>query len=125
MTDDGQALEAEKRGAAVFGVVHGAGELRKTALGQKPAHHAHDTGFENALDHVRDGLGEAFAHLDHDVSDEAVADDHVHVASEDIASLGVADEVQVPGHLEKLIGFLHLAVAFAFLLADGQDAHAR
>ena len=62
--------------------------------------------------------------LEHDVADEAVADDHVGVAVEDVAAFGVAHEVEA-GLLQDAERFLRQLVALAFFLADGEQADAR
>ncbi len=85
-------LHAEQRRAAMLGVV----ELLERASQSC----RFDAGglLEEADDHRRDGLVE----LEHDVADEAVADDDVEcaasrLASRQVAPLDVADEVESSG----------------------------
>ena len=77
-----------------------------------------------ALEHRKHRHGQAFAGLQNDVADEAVAHDHVHVVLEQIMAFDVADEIQIQ-LLAELEGFEGEFVAFGFFRADAQNADAR
>ena len=74
--------------------------------------------------HRADGVDDAFADLQRDVAGEAVADDDVGVAVEQVAGLDVADERQAAGleRAERLAGQL---IALQRFLADRQQADPR
>src|SRR6185437_1658275 len=85
--------------------------LRHAALG----HHRHD--------HARHRLVE----LEHDVADEAVADDDIDraaaaAAGENVAAFDVAGEVEVR-RLEQLVRILDGGIALFRLFADAQQSH--
>ena len=81
-----------------------------------------DARLREGADHQR---RDRLVELEHDVADEAVADDDVHrlvlgAASGEVAALDVADEVE-PRGLEELVRLLRDRVALLGLLADAQQ----
>ena len=69
-------------------------------------------------------LDQAFADLQGDVADEAVADDDVHVAAKNVAAFHVADKINVQ-RLDAGGGFTHQIIALHFFFADGKQRDAR
>src|SRR5256885_14185891 len=100
MRDDADAAHAQQRRPAMLGIIEVL-ESRRKPFGL-------DAGaLENTEHHRRYGLIE----LEHDVTDESIADDDVDgspiaLASWQIAALDVADEVQA-GFAQHLVRFLH------------------
>src|SRR5580698_7907073 len=124
VADDGDAADAEQRRAAVFGGIGALAETVESVFGE----HVADLRFEAALDgffqHGANVLDQSFADLQRDVADEAVADDHVHIAAEYVAAFDVANEVERK-LLQARRGFAGQLVAFHFFFADGKQSHAR
>src|SRR5712692_746330 len=90
----GDAADTQERRAAVFGIINLLLEILEGAPREQRAHLRGQRAPQRFLQQAGDELGHALAGLQRDVADEAVADDHVHVAGEDIAALDVAHEIQ-------------------------------
>ena len=86
--------DAEQRRAAVLGVVDALAEAPERPARQQVADLARERARQLFAQQLLDHLDQAFAQLQHDVAGEAVADDDVGAAREDVAGLDVADEVE-------------------------------
>src|SRR5438046_2565452 len=73
---------------------------------------------------MADHFDQAFTDLQGDITDEAIADDHVHLAAINIPALDVADEVEAE-RLHQRPGGPGDLVPLVVLLADGENADAR
>ncbi len=123
MADDADAADAEQGSTAVFGVVEAAAELIEGTAGEHGADLGGDGAGEGLAERVADEAADALTGFEGDVADEAVADDDVRGAIEDVAALDVADEVKREC-LEERQGFPGEFVALGFFLADGEQADA-
>src|SRR6516164_9810263 len=85
VTDYAHTLDAQQRRAAVFGVVHALLEIREGRTREQIAHLPGDRGLERFLQHLLQQIDQAFAHLERNIADEAVADDDVRGAAIDVA----------------------------------------
>src|SRR5688572_22169205 len=125
VADEDDAVDAEQRRAAVLGVV----ELLLQALEGGPHEERAELRLEVATDLLARALGNVADHglgqLEHHVAGEAVGDDHVHLAPQDVPALDVADEVHVRRLGQQAVRLLAELVALARLLADRQETDAR
>src|SRR5690348_11301532 len=94
MADDGNALDAQQRSAAVLGVVEALLEVFEGAAGEQEPDLAGDGGTQRFLQQVAHGFDQTLGNLECDVADETVADDNVDVTVIEVAPLDVADEIQ-------------------------------
>ena len=118
------SADAEQRGAAVLGVVEALFEVAEGLAGEERADLGGDGGLQGFAEGDGDELGGAFAGLEGDVADEAVADDDVGVAVEEVAAFDVADEVDVGELAEEGQGVAGEGVALGVFFADGEQADA-
>ena len=93
VADDADSADAEQWGSAVLGVVEALFEVVEGSAGEECADLRGDGGLERLAKGDGDELGGAFAGLEGDIADEAVADGDVGVAVEEVAAFDVADEV--------------------------------
>jgi hypothetical protein len=122
--DDANALDAQQRSAAVFGIIHALLEFVEGGARQQGADLARDGGFQRLAQHLVHHFHQAFADLQRHVADEAVADDDVGVAGINIAAFHVADEMNGE-RFEQRRGGARELVAFVLFFADGEQPHAR
>ena len=122
--DDAHALDAQQRRAAVLGIIHALLEILESRARQHVSDFARDGGFQRLAQHLVDHVHQAFAHLQRDVADESVADDHVGLAGEDIAAFHVADEMNGQ-RLQQRRGGARQLVALVLFFADGKQPDAR
>jgi hypothetical protein len=122
--DETAAVQAQQRSSPVLAVVHPLSEAVENRLGQGVAELAAGTRRHLLPQHPQQHLAERLGALQHGVADEAVANDHVHFAIENVPPLDVADEVEAGRleHPEDLAGELRPLPLF---LADRQYADAR
>lgn len=123
MAYDADAADAEEGGAAVLGVVEALLPGLEGLLGEESADLRSDGGAQVFAEGGADEFGQAFAGLEGDVADEAVADDDVGAAIEEVAAFDVADDVEAGG-AKKGEGFPGLGVALGVFFADGEQADA-
>ena len=119
--DDANALDAQQRRSAVFGIIHALLEILKRGPRKHVSDFARDGGFERLAQHLVDHVHQALAHLQRDVSDEPVANNHVDFAGVDVAALHVSDEMDGQG-FEQRRGRAGQFVAFVLFFADGEQA---
>src|SRR5207247_6320422 len=94
VADDGGRPNAQKRHAAVLGIVDLLAKVSECRSREDIAQFGKKRLGDLLLHEMQDGLRGALHRLQRHVADEAVADDDVRLAVEDIAALHVADEVQ-------------------------------
>ena len=121
MADDADAVDAEELGAAVFGVIHFLVDLLQVPLHEEVAELGEDVLGDLVAGHGQDALDDPLRDLEGDVPGEAVADDDVGDAGEQVLALDVADEAQ-GRRLEPVEGLAHEVVALALFLADAHQA---
>ena len=117
MADDDIAVDAEEGAAGLGGAV---GEVVE-AFRESAELGVGELATELVLKEGGGRATEGFGELEEDVADEAIADDHVGLISEDVGAFDVADEVE-SAFPEDGVGFLDLTVALALLLADAEEA---
>src|SRR6476469_2402178 len=122
MADNADAFDAEKRGAAVLGIVHALLKIGEGSAGKQVSHLAGDGGFERFMEHLLKEVHEALAYLERDVADEPIADDDVDGAAVKVAPFHIADEVQGQTFEQGGNGAGEL-VSLMLLFADGKEAH--
>src|SRR5690242_10233835 len=122
VADDGDALDAQQRKAAVFPVVQLLEEALERGLHEPAAELRAQVGQERALQPLAHHLRHALGALEDDVAYEAVAGDDIEAAVPDIAAFGVADEVEVHAP-QALRRFQRDGRALGILLAHAQQAH--
>lgn len=117
VADDADAVDAEELGTAVFGVIHLLVDLFQVPLHEEVAELGEDVLGDLVAGHRQDALDDPFRDLEGHVPGEAVTDDDVGDAGEQVLPLDVADEAQ--GRLlEPVERLAHEVVALAFFLAD-------
>ena len=119
------AAQTEQRGAAVALGVDALLEGAEGGLGQQGAGGAHRVGLKLLAQHGGEEFHERFPALEHDVADEAVADDHVDVLGKHLETLdgtGVVD--QAVDAAEQFVGLGDQGAALALLGADVHEADA-
>src|SRR6266571_248070 len=123
VTDDRRRTHAQKRHASVLGVVDFLAKIAERRSRQDIAHFREERLGDLLFHEVQDRLRGALHRLQRHVADEAVADDDVRLAVEDVAALHVADEVQggFLEHPERLAGHL---VSLGVLLPDAHQSDA-
>src|SRR5205814_379238 len=114
----------EERRAAVLGVIHPFFQTDECALRQQAAELVLPGARHLLAQRRRNEFAEGLGGFENDVADETVADDDIRVAVVDIASFGVADEIE-SRLLEDAIRLLRQLVALPFLFADREQADAR
>src|SRR3984957_9848253 len=92
--DDGNSSNAQKRSTTGFRRVRAFAKIVEGLLGQSVADLRFQGAFDGLFQHALNVLHESFADFQRDVPDEAVANDHVHVATKDVAAFHVAREIQ-------------------------------
>src|SRR5688572_2478858 len=120
MPDEAQAVDAEERRAAELRRVDAAGESSEGGTRQHRPEARGGRRRQFLAQHRPDRADDAFADLQRDVAGEAVADDDVRLALEQVTGLDVADERQPAGleGAERLAGEL---IALERLLADREQ----
>ena len=121
-----QAAQAQQRGAVVAAVVDAVLEA-VAAPAARPAPPAWSTALRvnSCLMKLVEHRRQPFGGLQHDVADEAVADDDVGRALEDVVAFDVAVEVEMPAggrRAQQLAGLLDRLAALDRLLADVEQA---
>ena len=74
--------------------------------------------------HGAKGFDQTLAQLQRDISGKSVADDHIDIALEDVASLHISDEVD-RSPFQRLERFFRKLIALGILFADRQQTHSR
>src|SRR5437868_12032622 len=120
--DDGQAAEAEQVRAAVRVGVEALPQPSGSGTDEEPADGAARIGGDLLAECVEQRGDRPLEELERDVPGEAVGDDDVGRAAEDVAALAVATEVEV-ARGEELMRLERELVALLRLLADGEQAH--
>src|SRR5690349_590203 len=117
VTDDRERADTEQRRTAALSVVD---TLPEAPEGVAASGIVGERRTELLAQHVLDELDEAFADLERDVAREAIADDDVGLAGEEIARFEVADEVQT-GISQEPMRVTNELGAFAGFFADRQQ----
>src|SRR5580658_8872552 len=94
VADDGDSPDSEQRRPAVFGIIGAFAELVESALGESISQLGRQAAFNRFFQHAAEMLHHSLADLQSDISDEAVADDHVHVSAKNVAAFHVADKIE-------------------------------
>jgi hypothetical protein len=120
--DNTDSVHPEKRGAAVFGIVHRLLQVPKGGLENEGPEAALPAALQfvsqDPLHHFRS----AFADLESHVADEAVTDDDVGLSLVELFAVQVADEVhRTP--LQGGEGFTDHVGALRLFLADAEESH--
>ena len=125
VADYESAVDAEKRRAAIFGVVEFFLEAAQGRENEERGCFGQESGvFDGVFDELEDGAGQSFTEFEDDVADEAVADDYVNDASGYVAPFDVADEVECLGVLQQRVCREDLVVALCFFFTDVEEADA-
>jgi hypothetical protein len=93
VSDDADAFDAQKRSAAVLGLIQPLLEFVKSRAREHVSNFARDGGFQRIAQHLINHVYQALAHLQRNIADEPVTDDYVGFTSENIAALDISDEV--------------------------------
>ena len=126
MADDADTFDAQERGAAILGIIEALLERIEGLAGEDIPHLGGDGAGKRLLEHSDDGVHHALADFQGHVADEAVADDDVDVAAEEVAALDVAHEVEGQGRLPQApVGLPHHFVPLGGFFPDGEQPHPR
>ena len=97
VADETEPVHAEQRRAAELRRIDPARETPEGRARERRAQTRRRRRAELLAQHAADGVDHAFADLERDVAGEAVADDHVGIAVEQVVGFDVAGEVQAAG----------------------------
>src|SRR5215831_10387242 len=123
VADNANAADSQKRRAAILRVVHGPLDAFQSPFRKQIAQLRSDRAFVTLAQKLDDLHGQCFANFQRDVANEAVADNHVHLAREEIIPFHVAHEVHRQP-LETVVDGARQLVALDLLLADREQANA-
>src|SRR5206468_9901136 len=119
-----EPAQAEEVGAAVRVGIEALAETPGGRTDEHPAEGARSAGGDLLAQRVEQGADRPLDRLERDVAGEAVGDEDVRGALEDVAPLGVAAEVEIGGG-EQLVRLERELVSLLGLLADGEEPNRR
>src|SRR6185369_2075926 len=103
MADDADAFDAQQWSTAVFGVVEALLEVGEGLARKQKSYLAGDGSLQRFLQQESHGLDHALRDLEGNITDEAIADEHVGLAVVQVAALDVADKIHRQ-FLDELVG---------------------
>ena len=124
MRDHDEPAQAEEVGAAVRVGIETRAQPPRSGADEEPAEGSGRAGRDLLAQRVEQGANRPLDRLERDVAGEAVGDEDVGGALEDVAALGVAAEVELGGG-EQLVRLERELVPLLRLLADREQPHAR
>ena len=120
--DEADAVHAEQRSAAVFGVVETLFEIGEGAAREQVSDLPGDRGFQSFSESGAHQVGDAFGGFQRYVAYKSVGDDDVHLAAVEVASFDVADKIQREAASDSWKDSRGQLVALALFFADGEQA---
>src|SRR5438067_173221 len=125
VADEADTVHAEQRRGAVLLPVDARAQPAERALEEQRAEHRERVPLDLAADRAAEERCRALGGFQQHVAREAVGDDHVAGALEEVAAFDRPDEVHVPRSLEERQHLLHELVPLALLLADREQSDPR
>src|SRR5579884_1108933 len=125
MRDNRRSVDSQQGYAAVLGIIETFEHLAQSRS-QDSCRQFVDQGTTHLLTyHANQRFGQSFAEFEHDITHKAITDNYIGATSGYIASLDVADKIQIQDWgigFEQAIGINDLLIALAFFLPVSKQA---
>src|SRR5882724_131464 len=124
MTDHTNAADAQQRRAAVLRIINRLPQRLESSLRKHSPHLRKERTIDRLPQQPKNLKRQAFANLQRDVADKAVADDDIHAARKKIPAFHISHEVYRT-LLQPCVNLARQFIALDLFFTDREQAHAR